>query len=58
MGSGRSVSACLALVTWAFVSQETNVYETPQHPLWLFQDQSFARFFDNLFGHGVQMVDL
>jgi hypothetical protein len=28
MGSGRSVSACLSLVTWALVSQETNGFET------------------------------
>jgi hypothetical protein len=28
MGSGRSVSACLSLVTWALVSQETNVFGT------------------------------
>ncbi len=28
MGSGRSVSACLSLVTWALVSQETNGFAT------------------------------
>src|SRR6266566_1896845 len=28
MGSGRSVSACLSLVTWALVSQETHVFGT------------------------------
>jgi hypothetical protein len=28
MGSGRSVSACLSLVTWALVSQETKVFAT------------------------------
>jgi hypothetical protein len=28
MGSGRSVSACLSLVTWALVSQETNDFDT------------------------------